>query len=110
MTHTQKKKVIERLVVVPSTQKRNFWAREIKSLNILMHLYPGDFFWNNLSFPDKIDSIIVLRSGYYNTELIKKYRRFNYKIPPSKKIELGEKCGKDYNKETKPKTIRDFLL
>ena len=53
-----------------------------------METYPSDFFWANLSFPDKIDSIIVLRSGYYNTELIKKYRRFNYKIPPSEKIEL----------------------
>lgn len=110
MTHTQKKKVIERLVVVPKTQKRNFWAREIKSLNILMEAYPSDFFWDNLSFPDKIDSIIVLRSGYYNKELIKKYRRFNYQPPSSDKIELGEKCGEDYNKEVKPKTIRDFLL
>lgn len=74
-----------------------------------MESYPSDFFWNNLSFPDEIDSIIVLRSGYYNKELIKKYRRFNYEVPSLEEIELGEKCGEDYNKETKPRTIREFL-
>jgi hypothetical protein len=109
VTHTEKKKVIERLVVVPKEQKRHFWSREIKSLNILLDSYPSDFFWQNLSFSDKVNSIIVFRSGYYKEEIIKKYRRFNYKIPPPNNISLGEKSGKDYDDKNKPKNLRDFL-
>jgi len=65
VTQTEKKKVIEKLIEQPKTQKRLFWGREIKSLNILIESYPIDGFWKGLSFPKKLDSIIVLRSGYY---------------------------------------------
>jgi len=109
MTHTEKKKVIERLVVVPKEQKRNFWAREIKSLNVLLETYPSDFFWQNLSFSSKVNSIIVFRSGYYKEEIIKKYRRFKFKVPPPKNIDIGEKTGEDYKKQDKPKNLREFL-
>lgn len=109
MTHTEKKKLIEKLIIVPEKQKKIFWGREIKSLNILLGLYPIDLFWKGLSFPKKLDSLILFRSGYYADELKKKYNRFNYKIPPPNNIELGEKTGEDYKKQIKPKNIKDFL-
>lgn len=109
MTQTEKKKIIEKLTDPPKTQKRLFWAREIKSLNILLESYPVDSFWKGLSFPKKLDSLILLRSGYYADQLKKKYNRFNYKIPARNNIELGEKTGEDYKKENKPKNIKEFL-
>lgn len=109
MTQTEKKKIIEKLTDPPKTQKRVFWAREIKCLNILLESYPMDSFWKGLSFPKKLDSLILLRSGYYADQLKKKYNRFNYKIPPNKKIDIKEKIGEDYIKQNKPKNIKEFL-
>ena len=109
MTHTEKKKIIEKLVVVPKVQKRNFWSREIKSLNILIESFPEDIFWKGLTFPKLFDSIIVLRSGYYAKELQKKYNLYKYNIPQKQSIQLGEKSGEDYINKKKPKTILDFL-
>lgn len=108
MTHTQKKKVIENLVIVPTSQKRNFWGREIKTLNILLETYPCENFWNLLSFPKKVDSMIVFRSGYYKEELLKRYRRYFYVAPKQEKVIIGEKCGEDYYKKTIHKTLRQF--
>jgi len=87
VTHSEKKKIIEKLVVVPDKQKRNFWGREIKSLNVLLEKYPG----------------------YFAKELNKKYKRYKYKIPQQKKIELGGISGDDYKKTVKPKNLREFL-
>ena len=109
MTHTEKKNILEKLVVIPDKQKRNFWGREIKSLNVLLEKYPEDFFWKGLTFDKKFDSIIVLRSGYYSEILEKKYKRFVYIIPKSNNIKIGEKEGKDYVQKSKHKTLRDFL-
>jgi hypothetical protein len=109
VTHTDKKKIIENLVVVPKTSKRNFWAREIKSLNILLENYPEDIFWKGLSFGNLVDSIIVFRSGFYSEELKKKYNLFKYKIPEEKPINIGKKSGEDYENNKKPKNLFDFL-
>lgn len=109
MTQTEKKKIIEKLTDPPKAQKRVFWAREIKCLNILFESYPIDSFWEGLSFPKKLDSLILLRSGYYADQLKKKYNRFNYKIPPNKQIDIKEKTGEDYIKQNKPKNIKEFL-
>ena len=109
MTQTEKKKVIEKLIEQPKTQKRLFWGREIKSLNILIESYPIDGFWKGLSFPKKLDSIIVLRSGYYADQLKKKYNRYIYNIPPNKQIDIKEKTGEDYIKQNKSKNIKEFL-
>lgn len=109
MTQTEKKKIIEKLTDPPKNQKRLFWAREIKSLNILLESYPIDSFWTGLSFPKKLDSLILLRSGYYADQLKKKYNRFNYNIPAANNIEIGDKTGADYKKQIKPKNIREFL-
>ena len=89
MTHTEKKKIIETLINVPDKQKRLFWGREIKNLNNLLETYPEDIFWKGLTFNKKLDSIIVLRSGFYSKELQKKYNIFKYKIPEKKEITLG---------------------
>lgn len=109
MTQTEKKKVIERLVDVPKAQKRHFWGREIKSLNILMGLYPEEDFWRGISFGQKFDTLIVLRSGYYSKELKKKYARFKYEVPAAPQIELGSKSGPDYKGTAPVNTLRKFL-
>jgi len=109
MTHKEKRQVIERLVFVPTSQKRIFWGREIKTFNILYELYPDKKFWTNVKFFDKLDSLILFRSGYYKKELEKKYRLFNYKIPPKPKITLGQKPGEEFVIPDKPKTLKDFL-
>ena len=109
MTHSDKKSIILKLVEVPDSGKRNFWGREIKSLNALLESFPEENFWKGLTFPVKFDSIIVLRSGYYAEELKKKYKRYKYIIPNKSKIVLGDKTGKDYVKIKKNKTLRDFL-
>jgi hypothetical protein len=109
VTQTEKKKVIERLVDVPKAQKRHFWGREIKSLNILMELYPEEDFWSGISFSQKFDTLIILRSGYYSKELKKKYNRFKYDIPAPADIELGAKSGEDYPHPPRSTTLRQFL-
>lgn len=109
MNHKEKQKVIENIVSVPDKGKRIFWAKEIKFLNILFEKYPDKKFWTNLSFYDKLDSMLLLRSGYYAEELKKKYKKFNYKIPQCDEIILGDKCGEDLNISRPIKTIKDFL-
>lgn len=109
VTQTEKKKIIEKLVDVPKAQKRHFWGREIKSLNILMGLYPEEDFWRGIVFSQKFDTLIVLRSGYYSKELKKKYARFKYDIPPPTQIKLGAKSGSDYKGPPPINTLRKFL-
>lgn len=109
VTQTEKKTVITNLLVVPSSQKRLFWGREIKNLNILYELYPNDFFWKNLSFSHQLESLTLLRSGFYSDELSKKYKRFIYKIPKKQNLPLGEVCGESLHYKIKPKTIKKFL-
>ena len=94
---------------MPDKGKRLFWAREIKNLNILLEQYPNKKFWTNLSFYDKLESVIVMRSGYYSKELEKKYKRFHYKIPSFNKPKLGDISGDDIVINKKPKTLKDFL-
>lgn len=109
MTHTEKKKVIEKLLNVPDKQKRLFWGREIKTLNILLEFYPESKFWKGLTFPQKLDSMILFRSGFYQNELKRRYNLFKYNIPTKKEIKLGKKEGEDYINKNKIKTIKDFL-
>lgn len=111
MTQTEKKKIVERLVLVPAYNKRLFWGREIKSLNELAKLYPEDEFWKGLSFPTskKFDSLIILRSGYYSEELKKKYKRYKYTIPSPEPITLGDVSGEDYTATHKPSTLRELF-
>lgn len=109
MTQTEKKSTIERLVNVPATQRRNFWGREVKSLNELLKVYPERKFWLGVKFPSKMETMIVFRSGYYSGELKRKYARFKYLIPERKEMKLGGKSGPDYNKTSLPTTLKKFL-
>ena len=110
MKHSIKKKILERLVKVPDKDKRIFWAKEIKFLNILMEKYPDESFWEKVQFPDKFDSLLLLRSGYYSENLDLKYKKFHYIIPAKKEIKIHEKkFGKNLNLPQTPKTLRKFL-
>lgn len=108
MKHSDKKQIIENLTIVPDKQKRLFWAREIKMLNILLKDYPAENFWIKISFSQKLDSLILLRSGYYKKELEKKYNRYNYNIPSAAQPTIGKKSGEDYTYVKKPQTLREF--
>lgn len=110
MKHAAKKKIIENLVNVPDKNKRIFWGKEIKFLNILMEKYPDESFWEKLRFPDKFDSLLLLRSGYYAENLNLKYKKFHYIIPPKRETPIfKEKFGEDLNLPQKTKTLRKFL-
>ena len=103
-----KRDLIKKLVREPKTQKRMFWAREMKMLNDLMDMFPDEDFWKRVSLL-KTDSLAMLRSQSGLKLLKKKFTEFNYKIPEKKTIPLGENEGEDRVFEKKPKTIRQFI-
>jgi len=104
-----KKHIIEALVVIPKTQKRAFWAREMKLLNGLMSEFDNDRFWQLLSFIQKYESLAFFVSPYGKKILKKRFNEYNYKIPKTKKVELGDKVGEDKQYDKQPSTIRQFL-
>lgn len=108
MKKLNKRDLIKRLVVEPDKQKRMFWAREMKLLNDLMEMFPSQDFWSKISI-SLVPSLAVLRSEQGLKQIQKKYREFNYKIPPKIEIPLGEKSGDDKIISKKPKTIRQFI-
>lgn len=108
MKKLNKRDLIKKLVVEPDKQKRMFWAREMKLLNDLLEMFPNQEFWERMVI-EKVPSLAILRSGYGIEKIKKKYREFNYKIPPKIEIPLGEKTGKDKIFSKKPKTIRQFI-
>ena len=109
MAKFKKRDVIQRLVVVPKTQKRPFWAREMKMLNTLMEEFPGERFWSKVSFPKVYDSLAFLVS-YYGKKLLKrKHNEYNYKVPSAPKIKLSNKKGEDKKIKKKKQTVRDFF-
>lgn len=109
LKQTEKKSIILNLLEVPKSNKRFFWAREIKFLNGLYELFPNINFWKLLNFEKKYDSLLFLKGEYGLRVLKHKFLEFSYEIPIKPQIELGEKCGEDYNKKQKPKTIKQFL-
>ena len=108
MKKLNKRDLIKKLVVEPDKQKRMFWAREMKLLNDLLEMFPNQEFWERMVI-DKVPSLTILRSDYGVEKIKKKYREFNYKIPPKIEIPLGEKTGEDKIFSKKPKTIRQFI-
>ena len=108
MKKLNKRDLIKKLVVEPDKQKRMFWAREMKLLNDLLEMFPNQEFWERMVI-DKVPSLTMLRSDYGVEKIKKKYREFNYKIPPKIEIPLGEKTGEDKIFSKKPKTIRQFI-
>ena len=73
-----------------------------------MEEYPKETFWLKISFSQKLDSLILLRSGYYKKELEKKYNRYNYNMPSVTQPTIGKKSGEDYTYVKKPQTLREF--
>ena len=108
MKQTHKKDLIKKFVEEPKNQKRIFWAREMKILNDLLEMFPNLNFWLKTSLP-KSNSLALLRSPAGLKKIRKKYREFNYKIPPKEIIKIGEKFGEDKLISKKTKTIREFI-
>ena len=108
MKKLNKRDIIKKIVTEPSTQKRMFWAREMKMLNDLMNMFKSEDFWQKVCL-DKVPSLAVLRSDNGLNILSKKYKEFNYKIPEKVEIPLGKKTGNDKIISKKPKTIRQFI-
>ena len=108
MPKFNKRKVIQRLVIEPSSQKRIFWAREMKLLNTILEIFPNTEFWEKVRLR-KVNSLAMLKTPKSLSFLRKKYNEFHYKIPEKIEIPIGEKVGKDRIFSKKPKTIRQFI-
>ena len=109
MKHRKKQEIIKRLILVPQINKRPFWSKEIKFLNDLIKIFPNEDFWDKVKFPKQYDSLLFLKSEYGLSLVQKKFLEFSYQPKPKEIIKLGEKTGKDYVFNKKPKTIKDFL-
>ena len=108
MKKLNKKDLIKRMVVEPATQKRMFWAREMKMLNDLMELLPNEDFWKKVNI-DKVPSLAIIRSGEGLKKMKKKFIEFNYKIPTKIEIPIGKKTGEDKYFPKNNKTVRQFI-
>lgn len=109
MQKFNKREVVSRIVEVPKTQKRAFWAREMKMLNTLISEFDNQDFWQKVNFTKKYDSLAYFISYYGKKYLRRKFNEYNYKIPVLKKVKLGSKQGKDKDIKIKKTTIRDHL-
>lgn len=105
-----KTKILNRLLDTPKANKRVFYMREMKLLNVLCERYSLEFM-NVLTFSKKVDSLRYFTSPKLKQTLDQKFRAFNYCVDNSKYVEydLGEKVGEDKPISTKNKTIKDFL-
>jgi hypothetical protein len=109
--HKRRQLTIGRLIDVPKTQKRFFWAREMKIFKDLESRYSLDFL-EIVTFPKKYDSLAYLVSKELKDTMDRKWRNFNFKVDLSKydKYPLGEKSGKDYiHTDNKPKNTKDLF-
>ena len=109
--HKRRQLTIGRLVDIPKTQKKFFWAREMKLLKDLEQRYSLDFL-EIVTFPKKYDSLAYLVSKELKDTMNRKWRNFNFKVDLSKYdfIVLGEKTGKDYiPSDNKPKNTKELL-
>ena len=109
--HKRRQALIGKLVDVPSTQKRFFWAKEMKLLKYLEARYCL-YFLEIVTFPKKYDSLAYLVSKELKDTMDRKWRNFNFKVDLSKyeTMVLGEKTGKDYiPSDNKPKNTKDLF-
>lgn len=106
-----KRNILARLLDLPKTGRRVFYAREMKILNDLCERYSLEFM-DIVKFPKK-ESLAYMSSNALRKKMDRKWRAFNYvrdetQFPPM--VELSEeKCGEDIKWERKPKTTKDFL-
>lgn len=102
------RKLVTKIIHPIPKNNKDFWAKEITLLKRLIAKYPNVDFWEKGTFK-KVPSFAI----YLTTEdsyLFSKYQEFLFQPETDKvEIKLGEKTGEDYNKQVKPKTIKDFL-
>lgn len=108
MSKLNKREILQRILVIPKTQKRPFWAREMKMLNSLMSEFSDQSFWQKFIFEKKYDSLAYFISPYGKKYLIRKFNEYNYKPPKGNRVKLGEKVGEDLKLTKKKRTIKDF--
>lgn len=105
-----KRRILARLLDLPKTGRRAFYAREMKILNDLCERYSLEFM-NIVDFPKK-ESLAYIASEPLKPTMDRKWRAFNFKgferEYPAVFI-LDEKCGEDIPRKKKNKTIKDFL-
>lgn len=109
MAKLNKREVIKRLIILPKTQRRPFWAREMKMLNTLMEEFIVDEFWQKVNFPEKFDSLAYFINKYGKRTLRRKYNEYNYKLPEIPVIVLTEKKGEDKSINRQNRTVKDFF-
>jgi len=105
-----KMSILNRLILVPDKNKRPFYAREMKMLNILCERYSLEFI-NIVEFGKKFDSFAYISSPKLRNVMDMKWRAFNYKVDKNKYTDynIGEKVGKDKQVTKRNKTTKDFL-
>jgi hypothetical protein len=105
-----KKHILAKLTLVPTKDKRLFYMREMKFLNILCERYSLEFM-NAMTFDKKLDSLAYLVSDKLKDTLDQKFRAFNFKVDYSRyeQYHIGDKVGDDPVVEKKRVTIKHFL-
>ena len=109
MKQGDKKKIIERLVEVPTKGRRPFWAREMTLLKRVFALQADLKFWHKVSFGEKFPSLAYLLTDIGKGQIRRKYNEFSFEIPQEKTYNLGEKEGEDRFIPRKNKTLRSFF-
>jgi hypothetical protein len=107
-TNVNKRELLYKLVDVPKGAPKNFWGKEMKFLNSLLKDFPDMEFWEKTKV-NKVESLILYK-GKGTKIIAEQYKRYLFQ-PEFKNFEinLGDKAGEDYNNNTKPKTIKQFL-
>ncbi len=110
LKQTEKKKIIESLLITPQKNKRLFWAREIKLLNDLYKMFPDVNFWRSINFEKKYDSLTFLRGEYGLKQLKKRFMEYNYIPRKVEQYDINEKkFGEPYKNKPNKKTLKSFL-
>ena len=73
MQKFNKREVISKILEIPKTQKRPFWAREMKMLNTLIEEFNDKEFWQKVNFNKKYDSLAYFISPYGKKYLRRKF-------------------------------------
>ena len=81
--HKRRQLAIGRLIDIPKTQRRFFWAKEMKLFKDLEGRYSLDFL-EIVTFPKKYDSLAYLVSKELQDTMNRKLRNFNFKVDFSK--------------------------
>lgn len=103
-----KRQLLQKLLFAPNKKNPKFWQKQYSLLNKLLKDFPDMKFWETHEF-DKVNCLtLFLAERKY--EITDKYKWFlfqpEFKNP---EINIGDKTGYDYNIESKPKTIKQFL-